>query len=136
MKLDLNVPVRFYKKTSVYEAGKGANTSYQLLQSQFAEKLVNVFWVEWRGTFGTQVLEAYANGVSELATLRMAYNPVIYDALRGSEVVIVKNADDTVVKKGQPDLANPNAYILFGGVDNYKEKNEMLEFKVRRYEQK
>ena len=47
---------------------------------------------------------------------------------------MVKNADDTAIVKEEPDSNNPNVYELWGGVDNVREENQYMEFRVRRYE--
>jgi hypothetical protein len=50
------------------------------------------------------------------------------------QVVIIKNADSTAIVDDVPDKNNPNVYELWGGVDNVKEENQYMEFRVRRYE--
>jgi hypothetical protein len=66
----------------------------------------------------------------------MPFNPVLYDALRGSQVVVIKDADKTALKDNIPLMDHPNVFSLFGNVDNIKEEDKLLEFHVRRYEQK
>jgi hypothetical protein len=59
---------------------------------------------------------------------------VVYAKLRTEQVVVIKNADATAMADGAPDKNNPNVYELWGGVDNVKEENRFMEFRVRRYE--
>ncbi|MDK9712315.1 hypothetical protein [Acidaminobacter sp.] len=79
-------------------------------------------------------MSAQALGVNDSASIRMTYNPEVYNKLRTTRVVVIKNADATAIVAGVPDKNNPNVYELWGGVDNVKEANQFLEFKVRRYE--
>ena len=139
MKVNVNTPLKFLKEQSTYVPGDGYTTEWAEITSSInltgAPQDVSVFWVEWQSAFGNQVLEAQAVGVNEMATIRMAYNPTLYEALRLGNVIVAKDADD-VIKANKPDKDNPNAYELFGGVDNYKELDKVMEFKVRRYEVK
>jgi hypothetical protein len=64
----------------------------------------------------------------------MRYTPNLYGKLRTEQVVVIKNADSTAIKDGVPDKNNANVYELWGGVDNVLEKNQFMEFRVRRYE--
>jgi hypothetical protein len=73
-------------------------------------------------------------GVNDSATIRTFYNPAVYGKLRTEQVVVIKNADATAIVDGIPDKNNANVYELWGGVDNVREENRFLEFRVRRYE--
>jgi len=64
----------------------------------------------------------------------MRYAPRLCESLRTEHVVVIKNADAAAIKNGVPDKNNPNVYELWGGVDNVKEENRYMEFRVRRYE--
>lgn len=81
-------------------------------------------------------MEAQALGVNDSATIMMRYTPDLYTKFRTEQVIVIKNADSTAIKDGVPDKNNPNVYELWGGVDNVLEKNQFMEFRVRRYEGK
>ncbi len=136
MKYNPTTALQFYAPVHTYQPGVGDETHYEKVASRLAGETVNTFWGQWQGAFGNQVVEAQAQGVGETATVRMAYNPTVYQALRTVQVMVVKGADPAAVVDGAPDEANPNLYTLWGGVDNIKEENQYLEFKVRRYQPK
>lgn len=127
VKFNPTVPVDVYKKESAYIPGDGPSAAWTS---------VGRLYCEWRGAYGDRVTAAQALGVSDSATIRTYYHPTIYNALRGAEVVIVKNADTTGIQDGEPDETNPNVYALWSGVDNVGEENQFMEFRVRRYESK
>lgn len=130
LKFNPNTPVKFYTKEIEYVVGEGNKTTWQVIDSNRH----TVFYGEWKGTYGDRALSAEALGVKESATIRTFYNPNIYDKLRTVQVLVIKNADETAFKNGEPDKNNPNCYELWGGVDNVLEENRYLEFRVRRYE--
>ena len=127
LKFNPTCPVHFYAKQSTYIPGEGQSTTW-------VDK--GVLYCEWRGAYGDRVTAAQALGVSDSATVRTFYHPDIYAALRGVQMVAIKNADPAGIKAGAPDKANPNVYELWGGVDNVAEENQYMEFRVRRYEGK
>ena len=127
IKFNPTVPVEFYQKKSTYVPGDGHTSTWES---------VGRLYCEWRGAYGDRVTAAQALGVSDSATIRTFYHPAIYSALRGSEVVAIKNADATGIKNGAPDKSNSNVYELWGGVDNVGEENQFMELRVRRYEGK
>lgn len=131
MKFNATTPIQLYAKESSYVEGKGVTVGWQKIQTG-----ADTFYCEWKGTFGDRVLTMTSLGVNDSATVRMFYNPVIYNKLKTVQVVIVKNADSQAVTNGVPNKANINTYELFGGVDNVQEENQFMEFKVRRYEGK
>lgn len=129
MKFNPTTPLLFYAKTSTYTPGQGATTTWT--------KVINdSLFCEWRGGYGDRAIAAQAQGVKDMATVRTFYHPIIYEKLRTSEVVILKNADTTAIVEGVPNKDNPNVYELWGGVDNAEEANQYMEFRVRRYEPK
>lgn len=132
-------PLKFWAEVSAYVVGTGYTTEWQEIKSKIilggVECSANVFWCDWQSAFGKHVLDAQAVGVSEMATVRMTFIPDLYDALRGSRIVIAKNVTDIMVES-IPNKDNVDAYEVFGGVDNVKEENKLMEFKVRRYEPK
>ena len=127
LRFNPTTPVLFYAKQGTYIPGDGQSTAWADL---------GVMYCEWRGAHGDRVTAAQALGVSDSATVRTFYHPTIYAALRGSQVVAIKNVDTTGIKNGVPDKNNPNVYELWGGVDNVAEENQYMELRVRRYEGK
>lgn len=123
-------PVKFYAKESEYVPGEGQTTTWKLVTSW----VYDTFYCEWQGTFGDRALSAEALGIKDSATVRTFYNPAVYAKLRTVQVVVIKNADATAIVDGEPDKNNPNVYELWGGVDNVREENRFIEFRVRRYE--
>lgn len=133
----LNMPLRFYALESEYIPGEGANSQWVPFTSSSGETTVAVFWAEWRGGYGTQLLTAQAAGVNEMATVRMPYHPGLCELLRSTMVLIAKNADETILdSEGIWVATNINGYKIFGGVDDIREEHREMEFKVRRYEGK
>lgn len=130
LKFNPNTPVKFYTKETVYVPGQGNTTTWQEIDSDGYK----VFYCEWRGSFGDRAMSAEALGVKDSATVRTFYNPNVYAKLKTVQVIVVKNADTTAIVGGTPDKNNPNCYELWGGVDNIKEENQFMEFRVRRYE--
>ncbi|NLB52083.1 MAG: hypothetical protein GX808_04000 [Syntrophomonadaceae bacterium] len=130
LKFNPTTPMQFYYAEGEYVSGQGMNRTWELIESE----PYNIFYGEWKGSYGDRSLAAESLGVKDSATVRTFYNPVIYAKLRGEQVVVIKNADSTAIIDGVPDRNNPNVYELWGGVDNMKEENLFLEFRVRRYE--
>lgn len=130
MRFNANTPLKFYGQTVTYVPGQGNTTVWAVIKSGNFE----TFWAEWTGSFGDRAMSAQALGVKDSATIRMTFNPTIYDKLRTEKVVIIKNADASAIVGGVPNKNNPNVYELWGGVDNVKEERQFMEFKVRRYE--
>ncbi len=130
MKFNPTTPIQFYAKESTYIPGQGMTEGWVLVESSG----YNTFYCEWKGTHGDRAISAQALGINDSATIRTFFNPVIYEKLRRVQVVVVKNADDTAIVKEEPDSNNPNVYELWGGVDNVREENQYMEFRVRRYE--
>ena len=124
-------PLLFYAFESTYVQGEGYTSTWNKFKSGDNE----VFWAEWKGGFGDRAIAAQAQGVGDMATVRTFYIPDLYDKLRTKRVVVIKNADTTAIKDGVPDKDNPNCYELWGGVDNIKESNQLMEFRVKRVEQ-
>jgi hypothetical protein len=132
LKFNPTTPVKFYAKTTTYVSGQGQTTTWSLV----ASGAYSTFYCEWTGSFGDRALSAEALGVKDSATVRTFYNPTLYAKLRTVQVVVIKNADPTAIVGGVPNKNNPNVYELWGGVDNVKEENQFMEFRVRRYEGK
>jgi hypothetical protein len=130
LKFSPTTPVKFYAKSTSYTPGQGQSTAWELLQSG----PYSTFYCEWSGSYGDRAMSAEALGVKDSATVRTFFNPTVHDKLRTTQVIVVKNADAAAVVAGVPDKNNANVYELWGGVDNVKEENQYMEFRVRRYE--
>lgn len=122
---ELRTRIKCYVKKSSYTSGEGQSTIWEPTE---------VHYCKWTGSYGARAMEAQALGVNDSATVLMRYSLNLYEKLRTEQVIIIKNADATAVKNGVPDKNNPNVYELWGGVDNVKEENQYIEFRVRRYE--
>ncbi len=129
IKFNPTKPILFYKKSGGYVKGEGANNTW-------APVITNALFCEWKGGYGDRAIAAEAVGVSDMATIRTFYHPIVYKALRESQVVVIKNADATAIVEGEPDEDNSNTYELWGGADDINEENQFMEFRVRRYEAK
>lgn len=125
LKFNPTTPVVFYASVSEYVSGQGQTETWQEIGTLYGE---------WRGSFGDRRLNAQALGVSDSATVRTFYHPEIYSKMKTNRTVVIKNADATAIKDGEPDKLNPNCYEVWGGVDNVLEANQYMEFSVRRYE--
>jgi len=123
---ELRTRIKCYVEKSSYVSGEGQTTTWEPSE---------IFMCKWTGSYGSRVMEAQALGVNDSATIIMRYIPDLYDKLRTKRVIIIKNADTTAKKNGVPDKDNPNCYELWGGVDNIKEANQYMEFRVKRVEQ-
>ena len=130
MKIKPITPILLYAKTVNYTKLTGQTTSWVKIVSG----AYDTFYCEWQGGFGDRAIAAQSIGVKDFATIRTFFNPIIYEKLRTVQVVVIKNADATAIVSGNPDKNNPNVYELWGGVDNVKEENQFMEFKVRRFE--
>jgi len=127
VKFNPTVKISFWAKEGTYVPGQGQTSEW---------KDAGSLYCEWRGAYGDKASAAQALGVNESATIRTFYHPDIYDKLSTVQVIIAKHGDANVIKNGIPDKNNPNCYGLWGGVDNAKEANLYMEFRVRRYEGK
>lgn len=125
LKFNPTTPIVFYVSVSEYVPGVGQTETWQEIGTLYGE---------WRGSFGDRRLNAQALGVSDSATVRTFYHPDIYSKMKTNRTVVIKNADATAIKDGEPDKLNPNCYEVWGGVDNVLEANQYMEFSVRRYE--
>ena len=130
LKFNPTTPIKFYTKETTYIPGKGNVTEWKELVSDE----YNTFYCEWRTMYGDTALTAETLGIKESATAKTFFNPNIYEKIRRVQTIVVKNADNTAFKNGEPDKKNPNVYELWGGVDNILEQNLHMEFRVRRYE--
>lgn len=132
------VPVIFFYKERHYKSGSiGVKTEWKRYVCRIDNIDLDVFWVDWHGSYGSQQIQAMSQSVYDLCTVRMDYHPGIYQLLRTREVIIIKNAaSDAIGKDGTPVLTNPDVYTLWGAADNIHEERRLMEFKVRRFEAK
>lgn len=130
MKFNPNTPLWFYVHESTYIPGEGNTTIWRRLETDG----YSTFYSEWKGGFGERALSAQAMGVNDMATIRAFFNPTIYEKMRIKKVIVIKNMDSLAIKEGMPDKHNPNVYEVWGSVDNVNEENQVMEFRVRRYE--
>lgn len=131
IKLNATTPLMFYVFESTYVPGEG----YVSAWNKFVSGEYETFWAEWKGGFGDRAIAAQAQGVGDMATVRTFYIPDLYDKLRTKRVIVIKNADTTAIKDGIPNKDNPNCYELWGGADNIREANQLMEFRAKRVEQ-
>ena len=137
MKFQPNTRLSFYIVNNDYIKGEGIRAAWEAVKTQVtADMETAVFYCEWRGGFGGQVFSAFVQGVNDFATIRMIFNPQIYDALSTKRAIVAKNADADAIKQGKPNSENINCYEIWGAVDNAVNDSRFMEFKVRRYEAK
>lgn len=128
--------VSFWEKVSTYEAGKGNTTTWTL----YTEGAMSVFPCEWRGRLisgrrGNSTFDVDAEGVIDLATIRMPFIPGLYDKLRTGAMIVIKGGNlETALVNGEPNPQCPDVYEAIGGIDNIYEENQYMEIHVRRYE--
>lgn len=130
LKFNPTTPISFYVKQSKYIPGEGHSTVWNKIITNGYE----TFWAQWKGGFGDRAISAQALGVNDMATIKTFFNPIIYENMRTKQVIVVKNADNTVFINNEIDKNNPNVYEVWGSPDNVNEENQFIEFKVRRYE--
>jgi len=120
-------PIWFYQLTSTYTPGEGQTETWSLVTS-------SPLYCEWKGGFGDRAVQAATAGVNDMATIRTFYHPTVYAAMQTQRTAVVRNSITGALSSGLPDVSNPNVYELWGGVDNKNMVNQMLEFRVRRFE--
>lgn len=125
--------VKFAIQKSVYVQGQGASTQWLTIQVPIVKdndgnviEQTDCFYCEWLGSYGTTAIEQQANGAIDTARVRLPYVAEILEALKTKDVKIYKN--------GKTDAQN--TYQLNSSADNYLESNKMIEFQVKRREEK
>ena len=132
-----NTAVRFYHQVTSYKPGQvGASKQWVKFTAEVGENTLDVFWTDWRGSFGDQALRAMSMGVSDFCTIRMDYQPELYELLRTKEMLVVKDANDDAIIDGAPVRNHPDVYTVWGAVDDVRSMHRIMEFKVRRFEAK
>jgi len=135
--MNCTTAVQFYFRQRVYTAGQvGTTDSWIRFRSLIGENVIETFWTDWQGSYGSQQIQAMSMGVYDLCTLRMDYHPDLYALLRTREALIIKNASPTAVIGGVPVRSHPDVYTLWGAVDDVRSMRKVMEFKVRRFETK
>ena len=118
--------IRITEKISQYTPGTGASETWAPLTRISGGQASDAFPVEWRGAFGADMVSAAAQNIRQMATIRMAYHPDVWKALRTGEVRIYLAQEGPEAKP----------YVVYGDVDNVRMENRVLEFKVHRLEGK
>lgn len=135
--MNCTTAVQFFFRQRAYTAGHvGTSDTWIKFRSLIGETVIDVFWAEWRGSYGTQQVTAMSMGVYDLCTIRMDYHPDLYGLLRTKEALIIRNAAADAVEYGIPVKNHPDVYTLWGAVDNIRNQRKIMEFKVRRWEAK
>ena len=138
IEISTNTAVKIFYKTKQYAAGTvGTKASWEIFRSSLDSYTLEVFWVDWRGSYGTQQVKAMSLGVYDLCTVRMDYHPALYRLLQTREVILIKNASAVAIDvAGNPILSDPDVYSVWGAVDDIRNRQNIMEFQVRRYEVK
>ncbi|MBR6090855.1 MAG: hypothetical protein IKP86_13040 [Anaerolineaceae bacterium] len=138
VKIYPNTAIKIYYKTKQYQPGAvGTRSAWEKFSAPLNGADLDVYWADWRGSFGDQELRAMSMGVFDLCTVRMDWHPEIYRLLQRREVIIIKNASpDAVDNDGCPILSDPDVYSVWGAVDDVRSMHKIMEFKVRRFEAK
>lgn len=107
IKMSCTTAVQFYTQTATYVPGQVGQTKvWNKFTSPIGDTILDVFWCDWQGSFGTQQVQAMSMGVYDLCTIRMDYHPDLYELLRTKTVLIVKNANANAVITVQPAAAS------------------------------
>lgn len=135
--MNCTTAVQFFFRQRVYTAGQvGTTDSWIKFRSLIGETVLDVFWADWRGSFGTQQVQSMSMGVYDLCTVRMDFHPDLYALLRTKEALVIKNAAADAVEYGIPVKSHPDVYTLWGAIDDIRNLHKIMEFKVRRWETK
>jgi hypothetical protein len=129
-----NFKIKFYEEISIKNLDK-METKFELITNNFLGKTIENFFCEWLNIYGTEYIIAQQKNVEYNAKIRMVYNPFLYTILKKKYIYIAKNGEN-IFKDDRPDKNNTNCFVIFGTVENIREQNKIMEFKVRRYEGK
>lgn len=137
IKMSCTTPVQLYFRQRTYTAGQvGASDTWQKFETFIGEKITDILWVDWRGSYGSQQIQSMSMGVYDLCTIRMDYHPQLYELMRRKEMLIIKNAAQDAIEGSAPVRNHPDVYTLWGSVDDIRNLHKIMEFKVRRWEAK
>ncbi len=141
--MKLNTAVQFYIEKSDYIKGAGHELTYTPIENVIVRAIegteelkTSCYYCAWKGGFGERLMAAQAMGVMQMATLKMRFNPKIYEAIKERNVLVVKSMDETAFVDGKPNTTCINLYETWGDIDNVNDENLFMEFKVKRYESK
>ena len=129
-----NFKIKFYEEISIKILDK-MQTKFELITNDFLGEKIETYFCEWLNLYGTEYIIAQQKNVEYSAKIRMVYNPFLYAILQKKNIYISKNAEN-IFKENRPDKNNINCFVIFGTVENIREQNRIMEFKVRRYEGK
>lgn len=125
--------IKFAVEQSVYVQGKGTTTQWLTIKVPLSRdddsnvtEYTDCFYCEWLGSYGTTAIEQQSKGAIDTARVRLPYVAEVYNALKTKDVKIYKN--------GKADAVN--TYQLNSSADNYLDCNKMIEFQVKRREEK
>lgn len=124
--------VKFYRQSTVYTAGAGASTSWVPITVRIGTNrdgtpmTTDTFYAEWLASYGATAIQRQAEGAIRPARVRMTYVPVVYEALISEDVKIYLH--------GIVDDAH--CFRLASACADYMEERRMLEFQVRKREEK
>jgi hypothetical protein len=130
MRLKNNFPIRIYREVSKRNEETGElTTNYCKFKNRVYGSISDIWFCDWIDIYGQQQILNQANNLNILATIRMYYNPSLYDLMEEEQVFIIKGTqlfDDNLEKM----------YRVAGSVTNIKGENRYMEFKVTRKELK
>ena len=118
-----NTQIRICEPVTEYVKGKNPIKTVVPITYTLGDDTNELFYCEWRGSFGADLLTADSMNIKDLATVRMPYNPDVFEALRSKQVIIYQAGID-------------DPYEVVGSPDNYLMQNRMIEFKVKQTEGK
>lgn len=121
-----NIGIRFQYFSSLYVKGKGSTPKWLDFTYLMGDKEQNIFPAQWRNAFGGELIQAESLNIKQLATIRMGFNPQLYEILKTKQVRIFQNNETDETK----------AFSLYGSCDNVYMADKVLEFKVHRLEVK
>lgn len=119
-----NVKIIIEAKITKYVPGKGYVSVIEPVKIKIGDIESDSFYCTWINTYGEQVIKNTQAQIKDMATIRMPYHPDVYNAIQLIGAKIHKNG----VKNDK------YSYEVYGSVDNYREQNRILEFKVQRIE--
>lgn len=125
--------IKFAIEKSVYKQGKGTSTQWLTIKVPTVKdengnivEYTDCFYCEWLGSYGATAIEQQSKGAIDTARVRLPYVAEVLEALKTRDVKIYKN--------GKTDAQN--TYQLNSSADNYLDSNKMIEFQVKRREEK
>lgn len=124
-------PIRFYEKTSSYGVG-GSTVAWNVFDID--GKII--FPCEWTYLYGNDLISAQSQNAVQPARIRMHYAPELFRLLVKTDTVIIRGTNPLPVVDGSPDFSGANCFVAFGSVDDYSDKHQILEIRLKRWEAK